>query len=444
MNRDERRLLLYLSLLVAALLVAAGFVLRSFVAQTLAGDAKVQLAFLDLALRDRSRYLAETLQPERANDRWPHNLADILTKNHADYNRDIFLQVFTTEGSLVAASANTPPQMELSPRARREGLQRLNWLTDDIINADGKLHRIVTYPIFLGDPTLPETKVHGFSQAGLPMPDSRRALRQFTWVMFGTLAGFGVLFVIALRAAVAAATQRLQREMAVVQSSQHRFIGDAAHELGTPLAILQGEMDIALRRERSAEEYRLALLSCREEIERLSRLSENLLALATADAGENLLHYAPMDAAVLAQRVHQRFLRVAEDKGVQFYCHAIPPIAAIADAIALEQILSNLISNALRHTPSGDVVTLAASVNSTQLVFTVTDTGEGIPAHHLPRLFDRFHRVDKPRARALGGAGLGLAIVKTLVEAHRGTITVKSEVGKGSTFTCEIPLAPPA
>ncbi len=268
-----------------------------------------------------------------------------------------------------------------------------------------------------------------------------RALTRFTWVMVASLAGFGVLFIAALRTAVFAAAQRLRRESETVQAAQHRFIADAAHELGTPLAVLRGEMDLALRRERSADDYRAALTSCREEIERLSWLSENLLALASADAGQLLIRRAPCDAAAIVRAVQHRFMRTAEEKGVAFSAESPAALPVHADAPAIEQILGNLISNALRHTPAGESVALSVAASGGGVVFKVADTGEGIPPAHLPRLFDRFHRVEKSRSRAGGGAGLGLAIVKTLAEAHGGTITAERELGKGSTFTLMLPNA---
>jgi signal transduction histidine kinase len=440
MNRDERRLIIYSSLLMLALLALAGVLLRNYVARTLVADANVQTAFLDLALRDRSRYLAETLQSDRQQGRWPENLADILTRNHADYNRDIFIQVFEADGRLAAASVNTPSGTTLSPKAQRVGREELHWLSDETKGADGRTLRLVTYPIYIGAPDDPKAQALGFAQAGLTLPDAARAVSVFTWTMIPALAGFGILFVIALRAAAGAASHRLRREAASLNASQQRFIGDAAHELGTPLAILRGEMDIALRRERSAEDYRAALVSCREEIERLSGLSENLLTLATADAGQQLVQPAPCDAVEIARAVHQRFARFAAGKDIAFTLAAPESLPWSADAVAVGQILGNLVSNALRHTPPGESVALTVARESHAIVFQVTDTGEGIPPAHLPRIFERFHRVDKARSRAGAGAGLGLAIVKSFVEAHGGTVAVTSEVGKGSTFTCRFPV----
>lgn len=439
MSREDRRLLSGFALVVAALLTLAGFLLRAWVSETLADGGKVHLAFLDLALRDRSRFLARTLSERWDREReWPEDLSDMLTRNHADYNRDIFMQVFTLEGRLVAASSNTPPGITLASAA----VPKQSWITHDSAAPDGRPLRLVTYPVHTGQGTMEGLRFHGYAQAGLLQPDTERRIARFTWIMAASLAGFGALFLAAFRTAVLAAADRARNESETIQAAQHRFIGDAAHELGTPLAVLRGEIDIALRRERAADEYRAALASCREEIERLSRLSENLLALATADAGQVVIHRAACDASDIAKAVRRRFERVAAEKGITLSVDAPDALPWSADVFALEQVLGNLVSNALRHTPQGDRVTLTAERADSTIILSVTDTGEGIPPTHLPRIFDRFHRVDKNRGRAGGGAGLGLAIVRTLVEAHGGAVTAESELGKGSIFTCRFPCWP--
>jgi signal transduction histidine kinase len=436
MNRDERRLIALFAVLVGGLLALTGLVLRGWVSRTLDAEEKVNLAFLDLSLRDRSRYLGDQLSDHIAeNQGWPESLADLLTRNHADYNRDIFMQVFALNGSLVAQSANTPPSVALSADAAAEQ----GWKARDVRGSGGRPMRLVVYPIYTGLGTDAGMKFHGYAQAGLLLPDGERALARFTWVMVASLVGFGALFVVGLRASVLAAAQRLRRESEGVQAAQQRFVADAAHELGTPLAVLRGEIDLALRRERSADDYRAALTSCREEIERLSRLSENLLSLASADAGQPIIQREQCDAAAVARVVYMRFARTAEEKGVAFSLSGATALPCNADAIAIEQVLGNLVSNALRHTPAGESVALSAASENGAIIFKVTDTGEGIPPAHLSRLFDRFHRVDKSRNRSVGGAGLGLAIVKTLAEAHGGTIATESTLGRGSTFTFRFP-----
>jgi signal transduction histidine kinase len=442
MKREEGRLLGIHALVLAGVLLAGGAVLRAVVARAVAKEAEVHAAFLDLALRDRSRYLAATLQEPRRRGRWPEDLDAQLTRNHADYNRDIFIQVFEADGRPVASSANTPPGIALAAETLRAGPRTLRWTSGSVTGPEGRPYRLVTYPVYAGDPNDPGTVALGYAQAGLAMPDADRAVARFTLALgavFGAVGGLGWLVAVGL---VRLASRRARAEAASLQEAQQRFIADAAHELGTPLAILRGEIDIALRRDRSAADYRAALESCREEIERLSRLSEGLLSLAGADSGANLLRTGPCDAAAIARAVHGKFARAAAEAGVEFLLRAPDALPWHADALAVEQILGNLVSNALRHTPAGERVVVAAEEAPGRVCLSVEDTGEGIPAAHLPLIFRRFHRIDKARSRRVGGAGLGLAIVKALVEAHGGTIRVESALGKGSVFRCEFPRRP--
>jgi signal transduction histidine kinase len=433
MRRNRHSLLWGFAVFLTLFLTAGIWGLRGWQRQTLAVDAKVNLAFLDLSLRDRSRYLGDVLSDKlTAELTWPNNLEDILTRNHADFNRDIFLQVFSLDGTLVAASANTPAGVALSAAAQPEQ----GWMARDVATQSGQPIRTVVFPIYTGMGTEAGTTFHGYAQAGLLMPDNVRVLNRFTWIIAAVFLGLGLGCFLALRALLRIATQRMESASKSMQEAQNRFIGDAAHELGTPLAILKGEIDLALRRERSSTDYRAALVSCREEIERLSRLSENLLGLATSDGGQKLIEPGTCDAADIARVVYARFQTLAEERGIRFLLQAPEKLPWQADQVAIEQVLGNLISNALRHTPSGEQVELSVAQEASRIVFTVSDTGEGIPPAHLPRLFQRFHRVDKSRSRSRGGAGLGLAIVKTLVEAHGGNVEVESTLGVGSTFRC--------
>ncbi len=224
-------------------------------------------------------------------------------------------------------------------------------------------------------------------------------------------------------------------------TSQFRFVADASHELRTPLTILRGEIDVALRRERSPAEYAEVLNSSREEIERLSRLTENLLTLARADANEALVRRERVDVTGVAHEVCRKLAPLSAQRKVPIECTVKEVAIVPGDSVALEQILLNLVENALRYTPAGESASVRVAQADTEVVVEVSDHGSGIAAEHLPHLFDRFYRVDKARSREFGGAGLGLSIVKTLVEAHGGTVEVRSEIGQGSTFSVRLPVA---
>jgi heavy metal sensor kinase len=228
---------------------------------------------------------------------------------------------------------------------------------------------------------------------------------------------------------------RLEQALAL----QQQFTANASHELRTPLAILRSELELALRRERNTAEYRNALENCRTEAERLSRLVENLLTLARADAGEGVAAREPVNLAALAGDLCERFRSLAAAEGVQLVCEFKEQPEVRADSIALERVFTNLIENALRHTPRGEEVRVRVRAEADGAVFEVADGGPGIPPEHLPQIFDRFYRVDKARSRQHGGGGLGLAIVKSLVEAHGGRVEVESQFGRGATFRVWLP-----
>lgn len=226
-----------------------------------------------------------------------------------------------------------------------------------------------------------------------------------------------------------------------VHRQQQQFLADASHELRTPLTILRGEIEVALRRERPASDYREILTSNSDELERLSRLVDNLLTLARADAGDVLSRRDRVDLAVICREVLDRLEAVAADRQVALQLEAQGTTAVVGDPIALDRVIFNLVENAVRYSPPQEAVQVTVEGNAQGVTARVRDAGRGIAPEHHGHLFDRFYRVDVSRSRDQGGAGLGLAIVKTLVEAHGGRIEVASQLGQGSTFTVRLPAA---
>jgi heavy metal sensor kinase len=243
-------------------------------------------------------------------------------------------------------------------------------------------------------------------------------------------------------ARLARAFNELLDRLESAHGTQQRFLADASHELRTPLTVLRGEIEVALRRERPADEYREVLESSREEIERLARLTENLLSLARSDAGEGLVTREAVDLAALCVGVREAMSGMAEQKRMKLTVEASEAVFVNGDAGALERVCLNLVENAIRYSPAGENVTLQVVNENGEAVLSVSDTGPGIGAEHLPHLFERFYRVDKARSREQGGAGLGLAIVEALVKAHGGSVSVSGVVGQGTTFTIRLPLMP--
>ena len=224
-----------------------------------------------------------------------------------------------------------------------------------------------------------------------------------------------------------------------------QFSGDASHELRTPLTILRGETEVALRWAKSPEEFRKMLESNMEEIDRMGRIIENLLALAKSDAGEMPLEIKEVSLSDLLQELYLQGKTLGEPKGISVDLRAdvTEEIHIHGDELRLRQVFLNLISNAVKYTPGGGRVEIGLAVKEADAVVTITDTGIGISEDHLAHIFDRFYRIDKARNRMDGGAGLGLSIVKWIVEAHDGRITVTSAPKQGSTFTVSLPLAGP-
>jgi len=219
---------------------------------------------------------------------------------------------------------------------------------------------------------------------------------------------------------------------------RRQMMADIAHELRTPLSVIRGQVEalqdgvFALSAENIAPIHDQTLL--------LGRLVEDLRDLALAEAGRLPLECAEVAVDRLIRRVVEAFQPRAREKGLALSAElpeSLPP--ALADAQRLEQVLGNLLNNALQHTSQGGTITVRAWEEPGRVSFAVQDNGVGIAAEDLPHIFERFYRSDKARSRANGSTGLGLSIAKQLIEAHEGTISVESAPGKGSTFTVRLP-----
>jgi heavy metal sensor kinase len=219
---------------------------------------------------------------------------------------------------------------------------------------------------------------------------------------------------------------------------ERAFVADASHELRTPLAILRTELELAGRPGRSPEELRAALRSTGEEVDRLSRLAEDLLVIARSDQGRIPIARRQVDLPALLDRVRERFAARATGMRREIVISASPGSHADLDALRIEQALGNLVDNALRH-GAGDVG-LAARTDSGTVVLEVSDEGEGFPADFRGRAFERFSRADDGRTG--GGTGLGLAIVRAVAEAHGGDATVVTSPTEPEAVRITIPPVP--
>ena len=219
---------------------------------------------------------------------------------------------------------------------------------------------------------------------------------------------------------------------------QRQFTADASHELRTPLSVIEAEATLALRRERSPDEYQKSLESINEEVAYMSSILEKLLMLARADAGKEHVTFNDVDLKGLVTALAPDIEMLTREKGLQFELSVAGEAVVKGDEIKLKQLLLNLLDNAIKYTAEGKISLSLSQINK-NAVITVSDTGIGIPAEHQARIFERFYRVDKARSRSEHGTGLGLAIVKYIIETHGGKIEVSSQPGKGSSFTVTLP-----
>lgn len=240
---------------------------------------------------------------------------------------------------------------------------------------------------------------------------------------------------------IAESLNRRLAALAASEKEQQQFIADVSHELRTPLTVLRGSLEVALEEERQAEEYREAIGNALLEVRHLTRISQNLLFLTRGESGRVTLSFANLDLGRFAADTVRDLSPAAADRQIQMDVTA--PLARVfvfADGGRLQQVLHNLIENALQYTESGGRIHVRVASAPGEALLSVSDTGVGIPEDDLPYVFERFFRSKRSRRVNPGGSGLGLSIVRWIVEAHKGKITVESTVGKGSTFTVRLPV----
>jgi two-component system heavy metal sensor histidine kinase CusS len=216
-----------------------------------------------------------------------------------------------------------------------------------------------------------------------------------------------------------------------------QFSADLAHELRTPIGNMIGEAQVALTRDRTADEYRETIESTVGECERLSRIVDNLLFVARVDAAREPIARKRFDARAAVEKITAFYHALADDRHIAIGCSGEGQI--YADPDLFERAVGNLLDNALRFTPENGSIQIVLSERNGDFEVAVSDTGCGIAAEHLPRVFDRFYRAES--SRSSDGAGLGLALVKSIVDLHGGSAIIHSEIGRGTTVTLTFPFS---
>jgi len=458
------RLTLWYSAILLGILVVTSAVGYSLLRWSLIQDLDASLLTVAGVLRDTS--LSQSQTPRQAQ-------MEALLRNllGPDFY-DKFFQLLDPEGQPEpGASADPAHGLRLSPAARANAA-RGNRTFETVAAQGAEPVRLLTMPVVRGG------RVTHIVQVGMSLQRAGRALSRYleTLVLLIPLGvalaavGGAVVARTALRPVdeMARAARRITAEdldrriglrgtgdeldrladtlngmlgrLAAAFAEMRRFSADAAHELRTPLAALRGGIEVSLRAPRTAEEYRQALASSLEEVERLVRLAEDLLLLSRSTAGLGS-ERALVDLEPVLLDVVDVATRLAHGRGVTVRVGDVAPATVRGDAIALRRAVLNLVENALKYTPAGGKVEVGLGVADRRAAISVQDTGIGIAPADAQRIFEPFVRLDAARARETGGTGLGLAIVRAIVEAHGGAVSVESQPGAGSRFTIDLPLA---
>jgi heavy metal sensor kinase len=249
----------------------------------------------------------------------------------------------------------------------------------------------------------------------------------------------------ATRDELARLAETLNEMLARLESAFHRitqFTADASHELRTPVAVMRTSAEIALRKPRSEDEYRETLSQILRETDNVSRLIENLLALARADSGPANLEMGRVDLGAILADACEKSKLLADEKGVALSRNAASaPVWVDANATSVERLFLIVLDNAVKYTPPGGNIDVKLKTGEGFAMAEIRDSGIGIAAEDMPHIFDRFYRADRARTREPGGTGLGLAIGQWIAQANGGEVHAESEIGKGSMFTVRMRLS---
>ncbi|HEV8473452.1 MAG TPA: ATP-binding protein [Methylomirabilota bacterium] len=453
------RLTLWYTGVLLATLVVVSALSYSLLAWNLAQDVDHSLLTVAEVVRDTNATDGDALSPERI-------LRDALGSNIFDQ----FFQIVDPEGTpSIRSQSPGRPRLPLSGLARTNAA-RGRPTFETLRVGRGPDLRVVTLPVMRNG------RLTEVVQVGMSLAQSERSLRRYLQSLF-VLVPLGVLLaaiggVLMARAALrpvdqmSAAARRItaaalgQRvrvrgtgdeldrlaetlngmlgRLEAAFAEIRRFSADAAHELRTPLTALKGGLEVALRAERTPEEYRRVIADSLEEVERLIRLAEDLMLLSRSSSVPETRRDA-VDLEPLVLDVLDVGARLAAGTGVAVRLKEAAPVTVRGNATALRRAVLNLVENAVKYTPAGGIVELAVTHEGDAAVLAVEDTGPGIAAEDAERVFEPFVRLDAARARDLGGSGLGLAIARSIVAAHDGSIAIERGAAGGARFTIRLP-----
>ncbi len=355
-------------------------------------------------------------------------------------------------GRVAAALDSTAHQLERAFQGVRTGQQQLETLLNSMqeaviaISADGKVQwanrvmaRLTASGVRLGAPVVETVRDPDFLRAITEaMQSGGVRTTRATSILPGRCYNVTAA---PMPGAGAVAVLHDVTEVERVEKTRRDFVANVSHELRTPLTSIQGYAETLLESAPAVGPEREFLEIIRKNAVRMATLSEDLLTLARVESGEVAFRFRAVAPAEMLEDVAKSFREIARSQRVELVVEAPTERAVEADTDAVHQVLANLIDNALKYASSGGKITLGARDAGAAVEFYVRDFGPGIASEHLPRLFERFYRVDKARSRESGGTGLGLAIAKHIVRAHGGSIRAESALGHGSTFLFTLPAA---
>ena len=430
---------------VAAAAVVAGGVTATVVAVA-AGLLVVAVVLAVLTVRAVSR-------PFASLSRAVHRLADSAVPGWRWTEPD-HLEGLATE--LAAITTRLRDRLDELTEERDRAGQIVDALDDGVLLLDGAGRLLVANPAArawfgLPDdlrPGLPAERVLGVSQIAELAEKAAETRAPATCTVSVVFPEYRTLALRAFPLADRGPTGRIVVTMTDITQRRRLevlrrdFVANASHELKTPVAALRALAETLLTAlPDDPEAGRGFAVRIGREAERLDALVRDLLDLSRVERGT--LDVEPVDLVGLAKEVVGSYADRAEERRIKLRTELQPNVAMRGDRAQLGLLLSNLIDNAVRYTPSKGTVRVRLDASESRAVLQVADTGEGIPANELSRIFERFYRVDKARARQTGGTGLGLAIVRHVAESHGGMVTVDSELGRGTTFTVTLPVAGP-
>jgi heavy metal sensor kinase len=427
---------------------------------------------VNAALQGIAQVLAHQIKSDGQRS-LPPDLDELFRRFFGSDPSSRYFEMLDPRGHQRGGRATAPPPLPLSPEALQAVLNGVATF-ETIVGPD-------VYPIrVLNSPVIEAGRVTNVVQVGISLENMMKTLRRFDLIMaavfpLGLLLAGGGGWLLARRALMpvdrmAQAVLRISSEhlqerlpetgtgdeldrlagtlnamLTRLEDSFHQirqFSADASHELQTPLTILKGEIEVALRSPRTPQDYQRVLHSSLEEIDRISRLVGGLLLLARADAGVLRLDLQPVNLSDLVNEVVARMQRLAEEKAIDLHSELATPVCIMGDKEHLQRLLLNLVDNAIKYTPPGGRVNLALTCDESHARISITDTGIGLSPDEQQQIFTRFYRSAEAKSQG-GGAGLGLCIVRSIATAHGGAIEVANTPGHGSTFTVVLPAQRP-